>query len=404
MRNDPTPGSGGSSPAPARAEWGVHLGRVPAEGSREAHAVATRCAMGLQISLADALLLIHSAPVMLPRALHEHDAHQFAAGLERDGASARVKRHPHAGTSPCGAHPTLLNEGTCDGCGAWICLVCRAAAGGEARCPGCRGRKGHQRLLRRVRLALLLLALAGVGAWAWDLRHRRAERTEWTRTLNVAVFLLDDAPPAPEDVQALKARLPALGELLASEMGRYRDGAPRPFAFTAVGPLDVAGPPPTVDAGANLFDRARQAWALWSYLRGVHQRAGVDPDDFDARLYVLLRPAASETAPRFVEGEAEAGGEVGVVQAVLGRDTVDGVLIAAAHELLHLLGATDKYDAEGHARAPEGLAEPDRPFPQRYAEVMTGEIATAPSQGQAPWRLDQVRVGPATAAEIRWAP
>ena len=45
------------------------------------------------------------------------------------------------------------------------------------------------------------------------------------------------------------------------------------------------------------------------------------------------------------------------------------------------------------ALVPDGLAEPTRDplYPQRYAEVMAGEIATGPRDGRPPWRLEELR-------------
>ena len=61
---------------------------------------------------------------------------------------------------------------------------------------------------------------------------------------------------------------------------------------------------------------------------------------------------------------------------------------------------------EGHARLPEGLAEPTLTpqFPQKAAEVMVAEASTGPGSGRPLTRLDEVQVGPTTAKEIRWQP
>jgi len=76
-----------------------------------------------------------------------------------------------------------------------------------------------------------------------------------------------------------------------------------------------------------------------------------------------------------------------------------------AHELLHTLGATDKYDrASGRPQVPDGLGDPGQTplFPQRYGEIMAGRIATSAGDAVIPDGLAQMRVGPATAREIGW--
>jgi hypothetical protein len=151
------------------------------------------------------------------------------------------------------------------------------------------------------------------------------------------------------------------------------------------------------------IDRAAHAFALWKFLRGVNQRAGLNAREFDARIYVALN-ASDNAGLRWVEGVGEQGGEVGLVRATLDDDNLTLALCATAHELFHTLGATDKYDADGHADAPRGLVEPQRapPYPQSRAEIMVGEVPLGPSSGRLPSTLDDVAVGPATAAELNW--
>ena len=56
-----------------------------------------------------------------------------------------------------------------------------------------------------------------------------------------------------------------------------------------------------------------------------------------------------------------------------------------AHELLHTLGASDKYDPQSLAPIfPDGYAEPDRQpsHPQRMAEIMAGRIPVAEGRAE----------------------
>lgn len=76
-----------------------------------------------------------------------------------------------------------------------------------------------------------------------------------------------------------------------------------------------------------------------------------------------------------------------------------------AHELLHTLGATDKYDlATNLPIYPAGYANPDaQPLhPQNAAELMAGRIALKESKAEMPISLSGTVVGLTTAAEIGW--
>jgi hypothetical protein len=159
--------------------------------------------------------------------------------------------------------------------------------------------------------------------------------------------------------------------------------------------------PPVTPPGDGWPARALHALELWRATRAADAAAGLDPATADVRVYLVARGEAA----RFAEGIGEAGGEVAVVRAGLG----DGGLLAATavfHEVLHTLGATDKYDAAGHALEPGGLVEPERAprYPQARAELMVGEVPVGPGAGRLPASAAELGVGPVTAAEIGWRP
>jgi uncharacterized protein YbjT (DUF2867 family) len=79
--------------------------------------------------------------------------------------------------------------------------------------------------------------------------------------------------------------------------------------------------------------------------------------------------------------------------------------VIIAHELLHTLGASDKYDpATGQPLYPDGYAEPeaDPRLPQKLAELMGGRIPFSATDSQIPRSLDEVIIGTVTGQEIRW--
>lgn len=98
-------------------------------------------------------------------------------------------------------------------------------------------------------------------------------------------------------------------------------------------------------------------------------------------------------------------GSYGIVNAVASRLMASRNRIVIAHELLHILGASDKYDPRsGQPLVPEGLADPLKIplYPQRRAEIMAGRIAVSSNNWSQPGNLEQCIIGPETATEIGW--
>lgn len=254
----------------------------------------------------------------------------------------------------------------------------------------------------KVRVGLLLAALVLVVLYAIrDVRSRRA-RTEWDHTLSIALVLVEQRPLAAGVTPALRARVPSLEERMTSELHRHRPDAPTPFTFRFVGPVTYPDPPPTPD-GDGIADLAAHAYRTWRWTQAVDGAAGESLSGYDSRIYLVARPPASEER-QVVEGVSQDGGRIGIVSVELDADMADLALIVVAHELFHTLGATDKYDASGRIKVPEGLAEPQlRPvLPQRYAEIMARNRPVSVAEEKVPTRLDEIAVGLVTASEIGW--
>ncbi len=259
-------------------------------------------------------------------------------------------------------------------------------------------------VFRRARIGALLLVLAVVAMWAWSVQRQRGERRAWDRTLEVGLAILARDERGERAAAALRSGVPALERRLAREMERYRGAGPPPFVFRAAIVPGWKGQMPLRPASDGIAERALHAWRLWRFRREVDAAAGLDPEALDASLYLLLERPAAGAGSTFAEGSGAAGGEVGMVRAWVDGADATQALAALAHELLHNLGATDKYDAAGHALEPDGLVEPELVplHPQRLAEWMVGEVPLGPARGRLPASLDELAVGPATAREIGW--
>jgi hypothetical protein len=100
-------------------------------------------------------------------------------------------------------------------------------------------------------------------------------------------------------------------------------------------------------------------------------------------------------------------GYLGIVHAYASPRMEKKNAVVVSHELLHLAGATDKYDpATELPRYPDGYADPaaNPRYDQTRAEIMAGSIPVSATKSEMPDSLDETVIGPATAREINWIP
>ena len=98
-------------------------------------------------------------------------------------------------------------------------------------------------------------------------------------------------------------------------------------------------------------------------------------------------------------------GMLGVANVFASRRQAGSNNVVLAHEMLHTLGATDKYDLQTTLPLfPDGFAEPEKSprFPQQSAELMGGRIPLNEARAEIPDDLSQCLIGAATARELKW--
>jgi len=142
---------------------------------------------------------------------------------------------------------------------------------------------------------------------------------------------------------------------------------------------------------------------FWSLkLRGwVYQQSGqLLPQLGTIKLFVLYHAPQDGIALQHSLGLQK--GLIGVVHAFASLEQTQQNNIVIAHELLHTLGATDKYDAEGKPVYPQGYADSGSPqsMPRHEAEIMAGRYLAANGQVVMPPSLERCVIGAQTAHEI----
>lgn len=369
------------------------------EDPRARGAVERAVALDLGVSLGAARTFLSRLPARYPRAFAlGEEANEVAARLQALGVSLSRVTLDISPTS-CATHPHLWGHLRCARCDAPSCSLCARV------CGACANAQRRSRRFFYVRVSVLLAILFGVLLYAWGDVRRRELRTDWTRTLRVALIVVPLEPLDARVVSSLPVRARVLEERLATEMKRYRRG-PRPFDIE-IATASHGGPPPAPPSDPNDWvGTVAYNWYLSRWVAGIDEQARVDPDALDARIYVVAKPGGEPGSLLTVEGTGQQGGRLGVVQIDLDASMVDIALFVAAHELFHVLGASDKYAPDGSVLVPEGLADPNRVplFPQLGAELMARHRPVSARESVMPQSLDELAVGPGTAREVRWLP
>jgi hypothetical protein len=218
----------------------------------------------------------------------------------------------------------------------------------------------------------------------------------------VGIFPIDDTDDArtaayierlgTEDVADVEA-------FLNEEAAGYGIGIPRPVSVQMY-PV-VAEPPPERAADSGAFGNMWWSLKMRVYARRASLSSGLPRPQI--RIFVRYHnPEFDSTVPHSVGMQK---GLVGVVHAFADSGLRGSNNVVIAHEILHTLGASDKYNLVTLAPLfPIGYAEPERKprYPQNFAEIMAGRYAIDPGRFEMPESLDEVVVGLATALEIRW--
>jgi hypothetical protein len=268
----------------------------------------------------------------------------------------------------------------------------------------------------KIRVTIGLVALLAALVQYARIKRAEAWRPDWSERQEATILLM--VPPArtpgeEEVLERLKRFDVGDGRPSFDALEAWFDVERRRYAPTVVQlpvKLHVGGPvevpdlppaPPRADEGLSLLDRHRRTSAFLDWFarhrRGITHRRGVV-------VHVLLvRPEVKERLP-WQHSVADKRNRAGFVLSTLTPGGSDLALVDAAHELLHLFGARDKYE---HDRCvfPAGYAEPFRQprWPQRYSEVMGQGIPQSEHGAERPASgFGEMRVGVQTAFEVGW--
>lgn len=251
---------------------------------------------------------------------------------------------------------------------------------------------------RNLRYIILLAILLFVATNEAAIKFRTAS---WERPLEVHIYAVSgDGRAASEAyVDSLTTKqFSAIEKFVNGEGKRY--GIPYD-AIEVVYHGRLESHPPQPPSGQSVMDTI--LWSLrfrfWAWHRGWTS----DNDSGDVELFVSYYDTATSSSLRHSVGLQ--GGMIGIINAFAEKSYRGSNHVVIIHELMHTLGATDKYGVDNRPQFPEGYAEPfqNPRYPQRKAEIMGGRIPLSAQQSKMPELLSNVVVGAFTAAEINWS-
>ena len=252
---------------------------------------------------------------------------------------------------------------------------------------------------KKLRVAILLVILASVGLGTWRSQHAARD---WHNTLHIAVFPINgDGSPATA------ARIATLDDnsfkdietFLSEQAEDYGNKTAMPVRVTLQKPVSSLPPsPPQGGSALNMI-----IWSLKMRWWAWHQPDGVPRAH--TRAFVIYWDS-EKTDGAVPDSHGLSKGMIAVSNVHIARNMQRTNNVVIAHEILHTLGATDKYGPSLMPSYPEGFADPDlQPrFPQKRCELMAGRIPLSDSQLAMPRTLDECIIGPLTAREIGMVP
>lgn len=252
---------------------------------------------------------------------------------------------------------------------------------------------------RKFRILILLFILFIVAGDQWLTKMRT---TDWDRPLTIVVYPIngDSSDVAAKYIEELALEdLAPIETFFTEEAEHYELSLAKPVELRLAPRLDDMPPKvPRVKSPLKVM-----WWSLKMRLWTVTLESDYSGPPPDIKMFVMyFNPEARDSLDHSLGLEK---GLVGIVNAFADKKFKGKNNVVITHEILHTVGATDKYDlATGRPIYPQGYAKPkqDPLYPQEYAEIMGGMIPTSRAEFEMPDSLGECLIGPTSALEIRW--
>jgi hypothetical protein len=255
-------------------------------------------------------------------------------------------------------------------------------------------------LFKIIRILILLAVFVGLAFYA---KNQKLKSRSWTEPLSVVIYPINgdnNSPVVNEYINDLDDSVFApVDRFLQQQSEQYKLITKQPTQ-THIGPIITVQPPEAPLPGEGYA--AIIWWSLkfryWTY------KNTPDSDSNMRRIHVFVLYHEAKPGRSLQHSLGLDKGLAAVVHAFASIDQDQQNNIVIAHEFLHTVGATDKYDVNNNALFPIGYADPEQSplYPQTKAEIMVGRIPLSETEVRMAAGLNECVIGEQTAKEINW--
>lgn len=255
------------------------------------------------------------------------------------------------------------------------------------------------KLFKIIRIVLLLAIFVSLAFYS---KQQKLKSRSWAEPLQVVIYPInaENSPATAEYIRTLDSSVFAeIDEFFRREGEYYQLVNPKPFQ-TRLGSTMAEQPPIAPTPGAGKLDIIW--WGLklryWAFRHTPDSESNVNR----VRVFAYYHdPLKNQTLQHSVGVDK---GLLAIVHAFASKDQAAQNNIVIAHELLHTVGATDKYDADNRPVFPDGFADAEQQplYPQTKAEIMVGRMPLSENELEMAKNLQYCLVGEKTAQEINW--
>ncbi len=251
---------------------------------------------------------------------------------------------------------------------------------------------------KTIRIIILFTILIFIGLDQW-LEKKRI--TDWEDTLWVVVYPVngDGSSQSESYIRSLQTEtFNSLERFMEKEATRYHLELQHPIRIELAPEISTRPPTlPTERSVPNII-----WWSLkmrfWASRSDTYN--GPTPD---IRIFAIYFDPQTHKVLNHSFGLEK--GRIGIANIFADARQAEQNNLVIVHEMLHTLGASDKYDLNTlQPSYPEGYAEPNITprYPQKKAEIMGGRIPRSRLESELPNDLSDALIGEQTGIEIHW--